>query len=58
MAHSSQRWSSERITGFVMIAIFAAGIIGATVAIVMNHGTVPHQIVEQTIDKVKDAAPL
>jgi len=57
MAHSSQRWSAERITGFVMIAIFAAGLIGATAAIVMHHGNVPHQIVEQSTDK-KDAAPL
>ncbi len=58
MAHSSHRWSAERITGLVMIAIFAAGVLGATVAIVMNHGTVPHQIVEHAIDKAKDAAPL
>lgn len=57
MAHSSQRWSAERITGVVMIAIFAAGLLGATAAIVMNHGAVPHQIVEQSTGQ-KDAAPL
>jgi hypothetical protein len=58
MPLSHRRWSLERITGFVMVAIFAAGLLGATLAIVINHGELPSHIAAKAVETVKEAAPL
>lgn len=55
MSSSPRGWSAERIAGVVVLAIFAAGVIGAVVAILLNHGDLPAQI---AIHATQTAAPL
>lgn len=55
MSYSPRGWSVEHIVGVVVLAIFAAGVVGAVVAVLLNNGDVPSQIATQS---AQTAAPL
>ena len=57
MSLSYHRTRPDRRFGFVLIVVFTIGILGASLATVMNGGKVPHSATA-TVHLTKASAPL
>jgi hypothetical protein len=58
MSLSNYRTTPDRRAGIVLIAVFTLGILGASLAAIINGGQVPAQSASATVHLTKLSAPL